>query len=73
MGEKFNINIVNRKFEIDVDEEFAPFLKSRISEDFNTEANNDIKTLLQAYIKRNHELFMQEQKVESILKKTDNL
>ena len=73
MNKKLSIHIVNRKFEVDVDEEFAPFLRSQISKDFNVDGNNDIKTLLQAYVKKNHELFLREQEIENILKKLNNL
>ena len=72
MSKKISLHIVNRKFDVDVDEKFAPFLESQILKDFNTEGNNDIKALLQAYVKRSHELFMQERKIESILKKLED-
>jgi DNA-binding transcriptional regulator YhcF (GntR family) len=73
MNKKLNIHIVNRKFEVDVDGEFALFLRAQASKDFNMEGNNDIKTLLQAYVKKNHELFIQEQEIKNILKKLDDL
>ena len=69
MSKKISLRVVNRNFDVNVDEKFAPFLESQISKDLNADGNNDIVALLQAYVKKSQEVFIQERKIESILKK----
>jgi len=73
MSKKIGLHIGGRRFDVDVDGDFAQFLKQQMSKDFNMDGNNDLKILLQAYVRKNHELFLQEQKVEEILKKTEDI
>lgn len=73
MTKKIGLHIGGRRFDVDVDDEFAQFLERNMSKDFNIEGNNDLKLLLQAYVRKNHELYMQEKKLEKIIKKMDNL
>ncbi|MBC8238770.1 MAG: hypothetical protein H8E76_11135 [Helicobacteraceae bacterium] len=73
MTKKIGLHIGGRRFDVDVDDEFAQFLERNMSKDFNIEGNNDLKLLLQAYVRKNHELYMQEKKLEKIIKKIDNL
>ena len=62
MSRKIGLHIGGRRFDVDVEDEFAQFLEHQMSKDFNIEGNNDLKLLLQAYVRKNHELFMQEKK-----------
>lgn len=71
MGKKLGLNIGGRRFDVDVEESFAIFLQEQMRKDFNVEGNNDLKTLLQAYVRKNHELFLQEQRIEEITKKLE--
>lgn len=71
MSKKIGLYIGGRKFDVDVDDDFAPFLEAQMADDFNVEGNNDLKILLQAYIRKSHELYTQENKIEDILKKLD--
>ena len=71
MSKKISLHIGGRKFDVDVDETFAIFLEHQMAKDFNTEGNNDLKVLLQAYVRKSHELYEQEQKIDKILKKID--
>jgi len=71
MSKKIALYIGGRKFDVDVDDEFAPFLEAQMEKDFNIDGNNDLKILLQAYIRKNHELYMQEKKIEDIFNKLD--
>ena len=73
MAKKIGLHIGGRRFDVDVEDDFALFLEHQMSKDFNIEGNNDLKLLLQAYVRKNHELFMQEQKVEEIIKKCKDL
>jgi hypothetical protein len=71
MSKKLGLNIGGRRFDVDVEDSFAPFLEQQMRKDFNIEGNNDLKTLLQAYVRKNHDLFLQEQKIEEITKKLE--
>jgi hypothetical protein len=71
MSKKIGLHIGGRKFDVDVDEKFAPFLEYQMAKDFNIEGNNDLKVLLQAYVRKTHELYVQEQKIDNIIKKID--
>ena len=71
MSKKIGLHIGGRRFDVDVEDDFAPFLEQQMSKDFNIDGNNDLKTLLQAYVRKNHELFMQEEKIEEITKKLE--
>ena len=71
MSKKISLHIGGRKFDVDVDEKFAPFLEHQMAKDFNIDGNNDLKVLLQAYVRKSHELYAQEQEIDKILKKID--
>ena len=73
MSQKIGLHIGGRRFDVDVDDEFAPFLKHQMAKDFNVEGNNDLKKLLQAYVKKNHELYLQEIEIGKIMKKCGDL
>ncbi len=69
MSKKIGLHIGGRRFDVDVDDKFASFLENEMAKDFNIDGNNDLKTLLQAYVRKNHELYLQNQKIEKMLKK----
>jgi len=71
MSRKLGLNIGGRRFDVDVDDEFASFLEREMKKDFNIDGNNDLKSLLHAYVRKNHELYIQEQKIEEITKKLE--
>ena len=73
MSQKIGLHIGGRRFDVDVDDEFAPFLRHQMAKDFNIDGNNDLKKLLQAYIRKNHELYMQELEIGEIMKKCKDL
>ena len=72
MSKKIGLNIGGRRFDVDVEDSFASFLQQQMSKDFNIDGNNDLKVLLQAYVRKNQELFLQEKKIEEIVKKLEN-
>ncbi len=72
MSRKIGLHIGGRRFDVDVEERFAMFLEMQMQKDFNMEGNNDLKALLQAYIRKNHELYLQNQEIEEILKKMES-
>jgi len=67
MSTKVSLTINGSRFDIELENEFACFLKEQMKKDFNTEGNNDAKTLLYAYVRRNAELFKQEEEAVKIL------
>jgi len=69
MSKKIGLYIGGRRFDVDVEDQFAKFLQEQMAKDFNIDGNNDLKTLLQAYVRKNHELYIENQKVEKILNK----
>lgn len=73
MSKRLGLHIGGRRFDVDVEDAFAPFLQKQMSKDFNIEGNNDLKTLLQAYVRKSHELYMQESEIEKVIKKCEDL
>lgn len=71
MSRKIGLRIAGRPFDVDVEEPFMSFLKQQMGKDFNLDGNNEVKILLQAYVRKNHELFIQEQNMKEIIKKLD--
>jgi len=65
---KISLHIGGRNFDVDVDEEFAPFIKHHMAKDFNVEGNNDLKVLVQAYVRKSYELYIQDKKINEIVK-----
>ena len=73
MAKKIGLHIGGRRFDVDVEDEFAKFLKEKMAEEFNIEGNNDLKVLLQAYVRKTHELYIQEQKIKEITNNIQDL
>ena len=69
MSKKIGLHVGGRRFDVDVDDSFAPFLEQQMSKDFNVDGNNDLKILLQAYVRKSHDLYIQEQEIDKIIKK----
>ena len=71
MSQKIGLNIGGRRFDVDVDDAFASYLSKQMEKDFNMEGKNDLKTMLQGYVRKTHELYVQNQKIEEILRKIE--
>ena len=71
MSKKIGLYIGGRRFDVDVDDEFAKFLEVQMEKDFNIEGNNDLKAVMQAYVRKAYELYTQERKIEEIIEKID--
>jgi hypothetical protein len=69
MSRKISFMVDGKKFDLNIDDEFAPFLQKQMGNDLNVEGNNDVKKVLEAYIRKTYELYLKEKKVEEILKK----
>jgi len=73
MSKKIALHIGGRRFDVDVEAEFAHFLEKQMAQDFNMEGNNDLKALLQAYVRKNHELYTQNKKIGKMIQKIDEI
>lgn len=69
MSKKITLTINGSRFDIDLDDGFANYMEDELETSFNVHGNNDIKTLLQAYIKKNYELFEAKQMLHNTMKK----
>jgi hypothetical protein len=71
MSKKVSLTINGSRFDIELEEEFARYLTAQLKKDFNTEGNNDAKTLLYAYVRKNAELFKQDEEMKMLVKKLE--
>jgi len=71
MNKRIGLHIGGRRFDVDVEEKFALFLEKEMADDFNIEGNNDLKILLQAYVRKNHKLFLQNKRIDEVLEKLE--
>ena len=69
MSKKITLTVNGSRFDIDLEEGFATHMEADLEQRFNVHGNNDIKSLLQAYIQKNYELYEAEQKLQRTLKK----
>lgn len=69
MGKKITLSVNGSRFDIELEEGFAAYIEEELEKSFNVHGNNDIKTLLQAYVKKNHELYEAEKMLQKTLKK----
>lgn len=56
-----------KRYDIDVEEDFARFLTHKMSEDFHINGNNDLKTLLHAYVRQSFALYEQEKQINALI------
>jgi hypothetical protein len=69
MSKKIALYIGGRRFDVEVDDEFAGFLEEQMEKDFNIDGNNELKTVMQAYVRKNYELYQRDKDVSKILQK----
>ncbi len=73
MGKKIALYVGGRRFDVDVADDFASFLQTQMQNDFNIDGNNEIKTLVHAYVRKSYELFEQEQNIKTLLDECEGL
>lgn len=56
-----------KRYDIDVEEDFAHFLNTKMREDFHIDGNNDLKTLLHAYVRQSFALYEQEKQINALI------
>jgi hypothetical protein len=71
MSKKIGLHIGGRRFDVDVEDKFAEFLELQMQSDFNMDGNNDLLALLQAYVRQNHKIYLQNQELLEIEKKLE--
>lgn len=62
-----------KRYDIDVEEDFARFLTHKMQEDFHIDGNNDLKTLLHAYVRKSFALYEQEKQITILIDKLQNV
>jgi len=65
---KLTISIAAKRYDISVSDEFAKEFEKELEETF-IRGNNDIKTLLSAYVKKSYEKFLLEKEIDKISEK----
>ncbi len=56
-----------KRYDIDVEEDFARFLIHKMTEDFHIDGNNDLKTLLHAYVRQSFALYEQDKQINTLI------
>ena len=69
MSKKIGLYIAGRRFDVDLEDDFAIFLENQMAMDFNIEGNNELKTVMQAYVRKSYELYLQEKEIGEIMDK----
>ena len=72
MSKKVSLTVNGSRYDIELDDAFAHYLTKQMEQDFNTEGNNDAKTILYAYVRRNSELFKQDEHAKKLLENVEN-
>ena len=69
---KVSLTINGSRYDIQLEKDFANYLLASMEKDFNTEGNNDAKTLLYAYVRKSAEQFKLENEIGQLLAKVDD-
>ncbi len=72
MKTKVALTINAKRYDIDVEEDFARFLIEQMKQDFDFKGNNDLKLLLQAYVRKSFALYEQEKQVTGLIDHLQN-
>lgn len=73
MTRKITLTLNAKRYDIDVEEGFARFLLSQMNDDFQIDGNNDIKLLLQAYVRKSFALYEQEKQIDALIERLQGL
>ena len=72
MSKKIVLKIDTKNYDLNGDDDFYFFLKEQLNIDFNLDGNNEVKALLHGYVRQSYELFIQDQKIKTLLDKIGN-
>lgn len=73
MKTKVSLTINAKRYDIDVEDDFARFLTAQMKQDFAFEGNNDLKLLLQAYVRKSFALYEQEKEISTLINRLQTL
>ncbi|MDD5052378.1 MAG: hypothetical protein PHO27_06575 [Sulfuricurvum sp.] len=73
MKTKIALTLNAKRYDIDVEEDFARFLTAQMKQDFELYGNNDLKLLLQAYVRKSFALYEQEKQIGELIDRIQNL
>ncbi len=73
MKTKVTLTLNAKRYDIDVEDDFAKFLIEQMKQDFDFHGNNDLKLLLQAYVRKNFALYQQEQQIDTLIDQIQTL
>lgn len=66
---KISLKVGGSSFNIDLEEEFAKSLKPELDYIFKQDSNNEIKVLLEAFIKKSYDLYTLKKEIKSNIDK----
>jgi len=72
MSKKVSLTVNRSRFNLELDDAFADYLLDQLEKDFKLDANNDIRLLLQAYVKKNLECFEQQRRLEGMIEQIES-
>lgn len=70
---KISLKVAGKTYDINIEDRLAKRLLDAIKKDLNIEGNNSVKSLLEAYLKKNYELFLMQKRLDEILKRIEPL
>lgn len=73
MKTKVTLTLNAKRYDIDVEDDFAQFLVEQMKQDFDFHGNNDLKLLLQAYVRKNFALYQQEKQIDTLIDQIQTL
>ncbi len=73
MKVKVSLTLNAKRYDIDVEEEFAHFLTGHMKNDFQVDGNNDLRALLQAYVRSNFALYTQEKEMMALIEQLQEI
>lgn len=73
MKTKVTLTLNAKRYDIDVEDDFAEFLTQQMKQDFDFHGNNDLKLLLQAYVRKNFALYQQEKETLALIERLQNI
>lgn len=69
MTKKISLRFANTSFDMELDRAFAKSLEPELETLFNAQGNNDVKHLLEAYIKKSYEVYSLKQTIKQNIEK----
>jgi hypothetical protein len=71
MSQKVSIHVGGSQFNLELEDAFATYMQKELATTFLPYNDTPVKDLLHAYIKKSHELFITQSKLEQSIKKME--